>query len=64
MQQQLDEFTTYRLKRIAVTFCKIHKSKGRKAGATYLNTMNIKEEHYPIVRDLIERRLTEMGLSL
>ena len=60
----LDEFTERRLKKIATTFCGIHKMKGRKAGGQYLNSMNIHEEHYAIVRALIEKELAKMGLSL
>ena len=64
MQEELDEFTAYRLKRIAEKFCTIYKEKGRKIGSVYLNKQNIKKEHYVIVRTLINECLAEMGLSL
>lgn len=59
-----DEFTAHRLKHIAKIFCATCKAKGRKAGAVYLNSMNIKEEHYPLVREHIQNGLAKLGLTL
>jgi hypothetical protein len=62
--EELDEFTAYRLKRIAKIFCEIHKAKGRKAGARYLGMQSIREEHYPTVRKHIQDGLENMGLTI
>ena len=64
MQEELDEFTGRRLKKISLTFCDMYKAHGLKPASAYLNKMNIKEKHYPLVREFITMRLNELGLKL
>ena len=64
MQPELDEFTQFRLEKIAKRFADLFQYKGRKDASIYLNTCNIKEAHYIHMRKLINGQLALRGLRL